>query len=46
MLTHWSQFDTYVNPTSEDIKLHIIIIIRWTLVSCSFGVGEKLVWFV
>ena len=27
MHTHWSQFvpNNYVNPTSEDIKLHIII---------------------
>ena len=30
MLTHWSQFvpNNYVNPTSEDIKLYIIIIKR------------------
>ena len=29
MHTHWSQFvpNNYVNPTSEDIKLYIIIII-------------------
>ena len=29
MHTHWSQFvpNNYVSPTSEDIKLHIIIII-------------------
>ena len=29
MLTHWSQFvpNNYVYPTSEDIKLYIIIII-------------------
>ena len=28
MLTDWSQFvpNNYVNPTSEDIKLYIIII--------------------
>ena len=29
MHTHWSQFvpNNYVNPTSEGIKLHIIVII-------------------
>ena len=29
MLTHWSQFvpNNYVNPTSEDMKLYIIVII-------------------
>ena len=32
MYTHWPQFvpSNYVNPTSEDIKLHIIIIIIWS----------------
>ena len=29
MHTHWSQFvpNTCVNPTSEDIKLHVIVIV-------------------
>ena len=30
MHTHWSQFvpNNYMNPTSEDIKFHIIVIIN------------------
>ena len=34
MLMHWSQFvpNNYVNPTSEDIKLYIIINIRLGLI--------------
>ena len=40
MLRHWSQFvpNYYVNPTSEDIKLHIIIT-RGSHRDCSGAVG-------
>ena len=36
MHTHWSQFvrNNYVNPTSEDIKLHIIVSFAWNITCC------------